>query len=52
MTNLNKITNIILLIVDMSSVVLFHGDPGCYLVEKRELSAAVRSQFIGFLKYL
>ena len=23
------------------SVLLFHGDPGCHLVEKRELSAAV-----------
>ena len=46
--NINKIvitSIIVLFMVDISSVVLFHGDPGCYLVEKRELSAAVTSLF-------
>ena len=30
-----------MLISTVLSVLLFHGDPGCHLVEKRELSAAV-----------
>jgi len=40
--HLKSFENILeILLIILLSVVLFHGDPGCYLVEKRELSAAV-----------